>query len=90
MAETIQSGNRKISLDLVDEVNSFTITTDESFTLKGNEEHGTPLTENTEVEWHMDRMDEIREEFKKVAKKLPSMRTVNCIGIEAAYGYRRK
>jgi hypothetical protein len=54
------------------------------------------IAENTEVEWHMDRMDAIREKQKSKNRKPkpikkkgefnhPSSRTINCIGVEAAY-----
>jgi len=69
--------------------------------------HAIPLTENAESEWHMDRMDAIREKQKSKTRKPkpiknknefkhPSSRTINCIGVEAAYDttegreYRRK
>jgi hypothetical protein len=70
-------------------------------------EHGIPLNQNAEVQWHMDRMDAIREKQKSKNRKPkpiknkgefkhPSTRTINCIGVEAAYDttegreYRRK
>jgi hypothetical protein len=54
------------------------------------------ITENAEVQWHMDRMDAIREKQKSKNRKPkpikkkgefnhPSSRTINCIGVEAAY-----